>query len=287
MFVSLQSSIFSSANKKLVYHFSGSFQFHLMLYLQIDGVRIELNCKTPSWFLETCLMRVAGRWSTCCVVTTQMQKWSLLCEEQTDSQGRRNHRGRAGTVFILLPSTWGSTWRGQGGICWERRKCRNSITSISVVGFWLTGDACFWSLLSSLLLNLCLFGGKRDLSFPSLSSSWITLLHVFNLIFLTLLHRVVRVTWGKVCGSWARLQKGGQWLQKRWALASEFLLPLCSYISFILFSLTCFILFLINCFRLRYLFGHLGSWMQHVGSRAHGHQKLHHSALVAPWHVES
>ena len=161
MFVSLQSSIFSSVNKKLVYHFSGSFQFHLMLYLQIDGVRIELNCKTPSWFLETCLMRVPGRWSTCCVVTTQVQKWSLLCEEQTDSQGRRNHKGRAGVVFILLPSTWGSTWRGRGrggGICWERRKCCNSITSISAVGFGFIGDAGFWSLLSSVLLNLCLWG---------------------------------------------------------------------------------------------------------------------------------
>ena len=56
----MESSIFRSVNKNTVYRFSGSFQFHQMLYLQVDGVRTELNCKTPSWFLETYLMGVGG-----------------------------------------------------------------------------------------------------------------------------------------------------------------------------------------------------------------------------------
>lgn len=114
VFASLQRSVFSSTNKNVVYCFNESFQFHWMLYLQVDGIRTELNYKTPTWFLESCLMRAWGG-GVHMFGDKKCQKWSLLCEEQTDSQGRRNHKGRSGVVFILLPSTWDSTGRGHGG----------------------------------------------------------------------------------------------------------------------------------------------------------------------------
>lgn len=45
VFASLQSSVFSSTNKNLVYCFNGRFQFHWMLCLQVDGIKTELNYK--------------------------------------------------------------------------------------------------------------------------------------------------------------------------------------------------------------------------------------------------
>ena len=62
VFASLQRSVFSSTNKNVVYCFNESFQFHWMLYLQVDGIRTELNYKTPTWFLESCLMQAWGGW---------------------------------------------------------------------------------------------------------------------------------------------------------------------------------------------------------------------------------
>lgn len=59
-----------------------------MLYLQVDGVRTELNCKTPKWFLEICLMGVRVGASICLVMRRVRSEVFCVRSRQTHGEER-------------------------------------------------------------------------------------------------------------------------------------------------------------------------------------------------------
>ena len=60
----------------------------MMLYLQVDGIRTELNCKTPKWFLEICLMGVGVGASICLVMRRVRSEVFCVRSRQTHRDER-------------------------------------------------------------------------------------------------------------------------------------------------------------------------------------------------------